>query len=200
MKKSIVLVAMAVLLFANTVFAGVDGSIFVDKIKTTVRAESWGNQIAKDVVYGWYGKVNVPRIGDTNFFGEAQVDYLPITLGFVKLGVEANMQIAYPANTEVLGRGYLAAKAGPFLFRYSPIQTDGNHKLSVCWFQKWNRFSAFGYYDRNLNQGQKPLNIAEAYVGYDVAKNVMLTTGIKPVWSDGQDPKINPGVGIRIKF
>lgn len=198
--KKIFLAVAVLFIFVNQVWAGVDGSIFADKIQTTVRAESWGNEIAKDVEYGWYGKVNVPRVGDTNFFGEGQIDYLPIKIGLVKFGVEANMQVAYPSDTELLGRGYLAAKVGPFLLRYSPIQTDGNHKLSVCWFQKWNKFSIFGYYDRNLNKGQKPLNIAEGYIGYDITKNVMFMVGTKPVWNDGKNPDLYMGGGIRVNL
>jgi hypothetical protein len=195
-----VVILLVVVTFTEIVYAEVDGFVFIDKIQTTIRAESWENQITKDTVYRWYGKVNISRKDNANFFGEGQINYLPIKIGSVKIGAEANVQVAHPSNTEVLGRGYLAAKVGPFLLRYSLIQTDGNHKLSVCWFQKWDKFSAFGYYDRNLNRGQKPLNIAEGYIGYDVAKDVMVTTGIKPVWTDSQTPNVNPGIGIRIKF
>ena len=197
MKKRI-LIIMVILFSVNNAWA-IDGSIYADKVQTTYRTESWGNKIGPFEM-GWYVKLNLPREGKSNVFGEAQMDYLPIEILGMKLGVEANFQYFSPSETEYLGRGYLAAAVGPFLFRYSAAQTDGNHKLSVCWYQPVGRFSLFGYYDREYNCGQKALNIMEGYIGYEIYKDTIVFTGIKPVWIDGDTPKINPGVGLKVSF
>ena len=197
MKKAC-LVIIIMMLFVNQALA-VDVSFFADKIQSTMRVESWGNKVGS-VEISYYGKVNFPAQEETNFFGESMIDYFPIALGPIKFGLEANIQVCDPSDSPLLARGYLAARIGPFLLRYSPAQTDGNHKVSASWYWQQKKFSAFGYYDRNINSDQKAFNVAEIYIGYKVTEKITLVAGAKPAWSDGQKIELYPGIGIKWQF
>lgn len=200
MRKSIMIaVLFGMVFFSTKVWSGShDVFVFSDKNKTTVQAESWSN-MAGPLELGGYFKVNMPKKESLDdYFSEAYIDYLPIKLGPAEIGVGGNAEIK--TGSKILYRANLSAKFGPFFLRYAPMQSDQNHKLSLCWFWEKNNFQLFGYINHNLMKNQKALNVSECYIGYRVIKHTVLFVGAKPIWSQGQAIKIEPGIGIKFDF